>query len=199
MPPTASFEELPTLLERPYIAGCAVVTRTSTLRDLGGYDSRFPHTADTYLWRQIAIFANCGYVSESLYQYRVHADAMSAKADRALTLEQEHLSNWISSSKIRSSLRNAVFAHLTTTLNCTGASPIRTQRADGDSRTTAPGASHSVRADDMGASSTVSTTSSAPTSIEFSHGTHDRRRCGMTRIRMNPEQLEESRHPDPTA
>ena len=43
------FEELPTLLERPYIAGCAVVTRTSTLRDLGGYDSRFPHTADTYL------------------------------------------------------------------------------------------------------------------------------------------------------
>ena len=65
--------------------------RTSTLRDLGGYDSRFPHTADTYLWRQLRSSATCGYVSESLYQYRIHADAMSAKADRALTLEQEHL------------------------------------------------------------------------------------------------------------
>lgn len=85
------FDELPSLLERSYIAGCSAVTRVSTLMAVGLYDARFPYTADTFLWRQIAARAPFGYVSEPLYEYRAHESHMSLGRDRAWVLETEHL------------------------------------------------------------------------------------------------------------
>lgn len=84
------FDELPTLLERSYIAGCSAVTRVETLDAMGMYDSRFPYTADTFLWRRIAAMAPFGYIHEPLYQYRAHEFHMSLERDRARVLETEH-------------------------------------------------------------------------------------------------------------
>jgi glycosyltransferase involved in cell wall biosynthesis len=85
------FDELPSLLERSYIAGCSAVARVRTLRAMGMYDPRFPYTADTYLWRQIAAMAPFGYVDEPLYEYRAHESHMSLGRDRARILETEHM------------------------------------------------------------------------------------------------------------
>ena len=85
------FDELPTLLERSYIAGCSAVTRVRTLMEAGLYDARFPYTADTFLWRQLAARAPFGYVHEPLYEYRAHDSHMSLGRDRARVLETEHM------------------------------------------------------------------------------------------------------------
>lgn len=84
------YDEIPTLLERSYIAGCSAVARVATLRALGGYDARMPFTADTFLWRQIATTAPFGYVDEPLYEYRRHDSEMTFTRDRAAVLETEH-------------------------------------------------------------------------------------------------------------
>lgn len=68
------------LLFRPFIHGCTAVARTQFLRDLGGYDAAFPHTCDTYLWRQLAFVGPVGHVAGNLVQYRVHSRGMHHRA-----------------------------------------------------------------------------------------------------------------------
>ncbi len=64
------------LMFRPFIHGCAAVAPTESVRELGGYDPAFPHTADTYLWRRLAFRGPVGHVSGRLLQHREHARAM---------------------------------------------------------------------------------------------------------------------------
>ena len=84
------YREVPRLLERSYIAGCCAVTRVRTLNEMGMYDARLPHTADTFLWRKIAVTAPFGYVNERLYEYRKHGAEMTYTRDRTYILETEH-------------------------------------------------------------------------------------------------------------
>ena len=84
------YTEIPGLLERSYVAGCCAVTRVATLHKMGLYDRRFPYTADTFLWRRIAMVAPFGYVHEPLYEYRKHESEMTYTGDRPTVLETEH-------------------------------------------------------------------------------------------------------------
>ena len=58
------------------IEGCGGVARTQALRELGGYDPAFPHTADLYLWRRLAFRGPVGHVTGRLLQHRDHPGAM---------------------------------------------------------------------------------------------------------------------------
>jgi hypothetical protein len=87
------FDDAENILEQPYIAGCAAVTRTETLRRLGKYDVDLPYTADTYLWRLIALEGRFGYIHEPLLQYRLHGDSMSHTVSRTDVLETEHMTH----------------------------------------------------------------------------------------------------------
>jgi glycosyltransferase involved in cell wall biosynthesis len=81
---------LPLLFERTFVAASAGVARTATLRSLGGYDADLNHSADAYLWRQLAISGPVGYLHERLYERRFHAESMSLTARRSHVLETEH-------------------------------------------------------------------------------------------------------------
>jgi glycosyltransferase involved in cell wall biosynthesis len=96
MPHTSNglFDDVEHILEQPYIAGCAAVTRTETLRRLGKYDVDLPHTADTYLWRRIALEGPFGYIHEPLFQYRMHGGSMSHTVNRTDVLETEHMTQF---------------------------------------------------------------------------------------------------------
>jgi glycosyltransferase involved in cell wall biosynthesis len=85
------FDDLERILEQGYIAGCAAVTRTGTLKRLGMYDVELPYTADTFLWRRIALEGPFAYVHEPLYQYRLHGESMSHTVSRTDVLETEHV------------------------------------------------------------------------------------------------------------
>jgi glycosyltransferase involved in cell wall biosynthesis len=84
------YDDIEHILEHPYIAGCAAVTRTETLKRLGKYDVDLPHTADTYLWRRIALEGPFAYIREPLFQYRMHGGSMSHTVSRTDVLETEH-------------------------------------------------------------------------------------------------------------
>jgi glycosyltransferase involved in cell wall biosynthesis len=84
------YDGLPLLFERTFVAASAGVARTATLRSLGGYDPDLSHSADAYLWRQLAIAGPIGYVHERLYERRFHAESLSRTARRSDVLETEH-------------------------------------------------------------------------------------------------------------
>jgi glycosyltransferase involved in cell wall biosynthesis len=84
------YDGLPRLFEHS-IATCAGVARTASLRALGGYDAKLPHTSDTYLWRRLAISASIGYVHERLYERRIHERSLSREAARSRILVSEHI------------------------------------------------------------------------------------------------------------
>jgi UDP-2-acetamido-3-amino-2,3-dideoxy-glucuronate N-acetyltransferase len=77
------------LFERNFVAASAGVARTAALRAVHGYDSRLPHSADAYLWRQLAISGPVGYVHERLYERRIHGKSMLATARFLQVLEEQ--------------------------------------------------------------------------------------------------------------
>ena len=61
-----------------YISGCAGVARTSTVRELGGYDPTLTHTADVFLWRRLAFRGRVGHLTGWLLQHREHTGQLHA-------------------------------------------------------------------------------------------------------------------------
>ncbi len=64
------------LMLRPFVPGGAVVARTELVRALGGFDAAFPHTNDTFVWRQLAFRGPVAHLTGRLFQHRVHAAGM---------------------------------------------------------------------------------------------------------------------------
>ena len=83
------YDGLPLLFDWTFVAASAGVARTQTLRSLGGYDPRLTHSADTYLWRTLAIAGPVGYVHERLYERRFHDKSMTGTVRRSRVLETE--------------------------------------------------------------------------------------------------------------
>jgi glycosyltransferase involved in cell wall biosynthesis len=74
------------------ISSPEVVVRTSLQKQLGGYDARLPHLADTHLWLRLAAHADVGYLRgvDQAY-YRRHSHNMSVAYTPLLTLLQYRL------------------------------------------------------------------------------------------------------------
>lgn len=66
-----------------------VVVRTSAQQEVGGYDVRYPHLADTHMWLRLAAHGDVGYLRgvDQAY-YRRHATNMSIAYTPLLTFEQ---------------------------------------------------------------------------------------------------------------
>ncbi|WP_460935705.1 glycosyltransferase family 2 protein [Phycicoccus ginsengisoli] len=66
-----------------------VVVRTSAQREVGGYDVRYPHLADTHMWLRLAAHGDVGYLRgvDQAY-YRRHGSNMSIAYTPLLTLQQ---------------------------------------------------------------------------------------------------------------
>jgi hypothetical protein len=64
------------LMLRPFVPGGAAVTRTESLRGLGGFDPTLPHTADTFLWRQLAFRGPVAHLAGRQFQHRDHRGAL---------------------------------------------------------------------------------------------------------------------------
>lgn len=55
-----------------------VVVRTSLQHQVGGYDSRLPHTSDIEMWMRLALYADVGYIRADQAYYRLHDSNMSS-------------------------------------------------------------------------------------------------------------------------
>lgn len=66
-----------------------VVVRTSAQQEVGGYDVRYPHLADTHMWLRLAAHGDVGYLRgvDQAY-YRRHGSNMSIAYTPLLTLQQ---------------------------------------------------------------------------------------------------------------
>ncbi|MFC7491313.1 MULTISPECIES: glycosyltransferase family 2 protein [unclassified Knoellia] len=76
-------------LARSGISSPEVVVRTEVQQQVGGYDARLPHLADTQMWMRLASRADVGYVrGVDQAWYRQHADNMSLGYDEVAELRQ---------------------------------------------------------------------------------------------------------------
>ncbi len=74
------------------IASPEVMVRTALQRQVGGYDPRLPHAADTAMWLRLAAHADVGYVrgADQAF-YRSHGQNMTNARTRLVDLSQRRL------------------------------------------------------------------------------------------------------------